>query len=280
MCRVKQVSVSFVETERFYRSVYGKRILLAFRSSYEPLTLIELQARTRLEKAILRGTLNKGIALRIIAQHDGTYSLTETTMSGRHGDWMQLVHGEQYWPCDPRPEDYSLEATAHSLSMQCRYVGHCKFFYPVAQHAVLGSYLCPPSFALKFLHHDDPESVTGDMSRPLKRSLNSDHFKEIEDLNEASMFKALGLEPGLPEEVHVADECMLVWEKRDVMNPSVTPWSLGPRTQGFVPPKIKIRSWSPRRAKREYLHRHYELTGHPVPLHWRVLRALYNLIGI
>ena len=58
-------------------------------------------------------------------------------MSERGGDWMQTYSGFQFWPLDPRPEEIHVIDIAHSLANQCRYAGHCREFYSVAQHSVL-----------------------------------------------------------------------------------------------------------------------------------------------
>ena len=55
----------------------------------------------------------------------------------RKGDWMQTATGGVFWPVDPRPEDVEIEDIAHALSLICRYCGHVREFYSVAQHSVL-----------------------------------------------------------------------------------------------------------------------------------------------
>jgi len=57
----------------------------------------------------------------------------------RIGDWIQMNNGKPFWPLDPRLSEITLEDIARSLSMQCRWNGHCKEFYSVAQHCVLVS---------------------------------------------------------------------------------------------------------------------------------------------
>ena len=37
---------------------------------------------------------------------------------------------------DPKQEDIKIEDIAHSLSLQCRFTGHCKQFYSVAEHSI------------------------------------------------------------------------------------------------------------------------------------------------
>lgn len=50
---------------------------------------------------------------------------------------IQTYTGRKFWPLDPRPEDVCIEDIAHALSLKCRFGGHCKRFYSVAQHGAL-----------------------------------------------------------------------------------------------------------------------------------------------
>lgn len=61
----------------------------------------------------------------------------------RIGDWMQTASGRMFWPVDPRPEDVEINDIAHALSLTCRYCGHVREFYSVAQHSVLVSDAAP-----------------------------------------------------------------------------------------------------------------------------------------
>lgn len=47
----------------------------------------------------------------------------------RRGAWISTYTGGRWYPLDPRVEEVNIEDIAHSLSMLCRYNGHCKFFY-------------------------------------------------------------------------------------------------------------------------------------------------------
>jgi hypothetical protein len=70
---------------------------------------------------------------------------------------------------DVLPEDIDILDIAHSLSLQCRYNGACKFFYSVAQHSEFVSRHVPPEDALAALLHDAEEAYTSDMTTPLKK---------------------------------------------------------------------------------------------------------------
>lgn len=59
------------------------------------------------------------------------------TTLGRLGDWIQVHSGGKFWPLDPRGEEVRIDDMAHALSLICRFTGHTKDFYSVAQHSVL-----------------------------------------------------------------------------------------------------------------------------------------------
>src|SRR5690606_19551202 len=74
---------------------------------------------------------------------------------------------------DPRPGDVDLEVFAHALSLQCRFGGHCKVFYSVAQHCVLTARILHDSYwRHEALMHDAAEAYIGDVVRPLKMHLD------------------------------------------------------------------------------------------------------------
>ena len=68
----------------------------------------------------------------------------------------------------PNPDDIRIEDIAHALSNQCRFAGHAREFYSVAEHSVHVSQLCLPEHALWGLLHDASEAYLVDLPRPLK----------------------------------------------------------------------------------------------------------------
>lgn len=51
--------------------------------------------------------------------------------------WIETYTGKQFSLDNPTPDMICLEDIAHSLSMICRYNGHCERFYSVATHSIL-----------------------------------------------------------------------------------------------------------------------------------------------
>src|SRR4029078_7608147 len=90
---------------------------------------------------------------------------------------------------------------ARPLANQCRFGGHCRVFYSVAQHSVIVSQLVEErggdvedSFAA--LMHDASQAYLGDMPHPLKhRSPLGAAFKEAEDHLEAALAQHFAIRP-------------------------------------------------------------------------------------
>lgn len=166
----------------------------------------------------------------------------------RHGDFMATYTGRQYWPCDPRPEEVFIEDIAHSLSLQCRYAGHCILHYSVAEHSVLiarwlrSTY--GPMTALYGLLHDAPETYCVDVPRPLKPWLAN--YKEIEQRNWLAVATRFGLNTEIPDIVHEADTRIIGDE---LVNMRPMPW----HARHNNPLGVWIRCWTPQEAEQEFL---------------------------
>lgn len=174
-------------------------------------------------------------------------------MSGRKGDWMQTFTGQKFYSLDPRPEEVVPEDIAHALGFLCRFGGHSTHFYSVAEHCVLMSYAVEPKNALWALLHDATEAYVGDMVRPLKRHMPA--FCEVEDEVMAAICTRFGLDPTFPEEVHDADNRILVNERKAVMVNTSHDWY----TDGLEPLPVSIAGWYPKLAEQNYLYRLNEL---------------------
>ena len=148
---------------------------------------------------------------------------------------------------------FQIDDIAHALSNLCRFTGHTRSFYSVAQHSYLVSTLVPPEHALAGLLHDAAEAYLGDVSTPLKRLLPA--YKEIERRIEAGIFAQFGLPADLPACVKQADRTMLATEMRDLMpNHGDLGYDVGRPCATLV-----VRPQTPEMAKAFFLARFEEL---------------------
>lgn len=175
--------------------------------------------------------------------------------------WITTFTGKQFFHLNPQPEQICIEDIAHALSMNCRWTGHTKYHYSVAQHSVYVSYLVPFSDAKKGLMHDSPEAYIGDMNRPLKHYTEAGViYSQIEESIEKVIFEKFGLTPGIPESVKVADNQMLYTEKDQLINPSTsTMYEVGKWGTSEKRANILIANWSPEFAEKMFLDRFREL---------------------
>lgn len=159
-------------------------------------------------------------------------------MSERKGDWIQTFTGKAFWPLDPRPEDVDIRDIAHALSMQCRYGGHAKHFYSVAEHCVTLSNLVPPEHAFAALMHDAAEAYIVDLPRPIKDEVVG--YRELDNALTAMILGVFGLPGELPDVVKEYDARILNDERAALMATEPMPWKpcgepLGARIFGFSP---------------------------------------------
>jgi hypothetical protein len=163
------------------------------------------------------------------------------------------VEGTYFDFTDPDSAQYTIRSIAHALSFVCRFGGHCRKFYSVAQHCVLLSYIVPEEYALEGLLHEAGEPFCGDMPSPLKMLLPE--YKVIEKRVEASVLKRFGI-TDMPPCIKKADIVMLKTEQRDLMRRQNDDWEL---TRGAETLKQKIRPWPAWYARWRFLRRYKEL---------------------
>lgn len=116
--------------------------------------------------------------------------------------------------------------------MQCRFNGHCKEFYSVAQHSVRVATLLFDAglgnlISFMGLIHDASEAYIGDVVTPLKAQLDS--YKAIESRVDQTIHFRFGVfsEPEDARElVKWADIAMLLAERRDLLPSSKVKWTL------------------------------------------------------
>lgn len=167
----------------------------------------------------------------------------------RTGDFMQTYSGRKFWPLDPRADEVHIEDIAHSLSLQCRYAGHCTRFYSVAEHSTLiARWLLAKYGALTAMHgllHDATEAYLVDMPRPVKRDMP--WYKALEErVYRQAIAPRFGLSATLPAAVHEADN-RIIADELVLLRPM--DW----HARHDNPLGVKVVGWSPDAAEDEFL---------------------------
>lgn len=168
--------------------------------------------------------------------------------------WLNTFSGKKIYPLNPNPEHISIEDIAHSLSHQCRFTGHTRDFYSIAQHCVLVSYVCNHENALYGLLHDASEYILVDIPSPLKRSKEFNFYRDIERKVQAIIYNKFGLYDEEPADVKKADALLLATEARDLLNSIHPDWTM--KTE---PLPFKIEALGPKEAEKLFLNRFFAL---------------------
>jgi hypothetical protein len=172
--------------------------------------------------------------------------------------WIETASGLKFDVLNPRLEQITIEDIGHALSQVCRFAGHTKYFYSVAQHSYLGSFLVPEEDSLWFLLHDSSEAYIGDMSSPLKHLTEAGAaYLPIEMRIMRVVCEKFNLPLAQPPSVHAADIVMLHAEKEQLMGSVVWDRKWG---KLIKPADVKIKELTPRKIEKLFLNRFAELT--------------------
>ncbi len=91
--------------------------------------------------------------------------------------------------------------------MICRFGGHCREFYSVAQHSVRVAMAVPIEVRLQALLHDASEAYLGDVVRPLKRLMPN--YRGLEAKVLSVIMARFGCPTEIADSVHEMDEIAL-----------------------------------------------------------------------
>jgi hypothetical protein len=164
--------------------------------------------------------------------------LLEKQVENRVGGWIQTYTGGRIWPLDPRPEEINIEDMAHALSNLCRFGGHVKQFYSVAQHCILAAELLeelPTNINPMYgLLHDASEAYLIDLPRPIKYSLGMSDYRDAERRLEAMIYTKFGLGVEPPSEVKWIDRILLRNEQDWLMPKPQPEWEEDRRADVWI----------------------------------------------
>jgi hypothetical protein len=172
---------------------------------------------------------------------------------------IQTFSGVLVDPLAPDPGLIDPVDVAHALSHHCRFGGHSRVFYSVAQHSCVVADAVERAGGtseetLWALLHDATEAYLGDLPHPLKhRSPLGVVYKEAEGRLQAAVAERFRLEPEPPPAVKRFDRAALAAERRLLMVAVADRhW---PELGGVEPLEVEIEPWPPERAAAEFLAR-------------------------
>lgn len=154
----------------------------------------------------------------------------------------------------PDPGTIDIRDIAHALAHLCRFNGHTRRFYSVAEHSVLVAREAMVRGAsaetqMLALLHDAAEAYLGDVVRPLK-ALLGDAYDAPEGAVMLAVARRFGLARSLPDcaLVDELDRRILEDERLALMPASTDCWDgCGPKLG------VEIRCLLPEKAKRAFL---------------------------
>jgi len=142
------------------------------------------------------------------------------------GNWITVYSGGRFHYKNPTVDEIFIEDIAHSLSLKCRFSGHTRVFYSVAEHSMRVAELLPDRLKLVGLLHDAQEAYMPDIPRPIKVEFGLYEYEKIIEDTIRIKFGLLLTADDLAI-VKVADNIMLATEARDLMS-TVDGWATLP----------------------------------------------------
>jgi 5'-nucleotidase len=176
------------------------------------------------------------------------------------GPYLQTISGRRVNPFDPDPGQLDEGDIARALGNLCRFGGHSRVFYSVAQHCVIVSRVVEErggdvEDAFAALMHDAGEAYLGDMPHPLKhRSALGAAFRDAESRLEETIRDRFGIKANVPE-IKAVDRALLATERR-AFSAEVWHW---PELEDVEPLELELTPWSPDQAADEFAKRYAEL---------------------
>lgn len=183
--------------------------------------------------------------------------------------WIRTYSGLRFNYDDIHGSEIRIEDIAHALSNMCRFGGHSKEFYSVAQHSVHVMHHVPDWAKYPALLHDSGEAYTGDIVTPLKgwvaeniyegMALSSTGVTQLE--KRICTHVLTSLHPDLmcfedwEKPVKEADERMLLTEARDLLRGGANGFG-----SELKPYPMQVIPWPPKVAKVRFLDAYFQVT--------------------
>jgi uncharacterized protein len=176
--------------------------------------------------------------------------------------FIETFTGTAFRPTHPDINDIWIEDIAHALSNQCRFSGHVRDFYSVAEHSLRVSWALEDwgedeDVQLWGLLHDASEAYLVDLPTPIKHSELGLQYRTAEAALMRLICQRFLLAVAEPTAVRVADGVLLATEVRDLMPNRKENWSL----LMLRPLEPRITPLPPKTAEALFLARFRELDG-------------------
>jgi hypothetical protein len=197
--------------------------------------------------------------------------------SYKKGGYFTTYSGVKFNPFDVDAwQNVNIQDIAHASSNICRFNGHVKQFYSLAQHCVLVSYMSNPEDALYGLLHDGSEAYLSDVVRPIKETEAFETYRALEAKLEQDIVLKFNLSGWpMPPNVKAADMEIVVWEAMNLFKPTpgwVTdyiekhPFVLIQKLEDLANKTgeswaYPFNTWQPFEAKARFMKRFLELSG-------------------
>lgn len=182
-------------------------------------------------------------------------------------NYIETHTGKKFHFLEPDPSEIDIMDIAWSLSLQCRYNGHVKRFYSVAEHCchiydymfhVMGVGNWPmvdkthgDMLLRTALLHDASEAYLSDIARPIKNMLPD--YKKLEaNIEKIIATKYQTLFP-LPGSVKELDTRILFDERQQLLGSSGNVWAID--NTDLKPLDVIIHGWPPVDAYENFMKR-------------------------
>lgn len=172
-------------------------------------------------------------------------------------DFISTLSVQQFYFLNPDPKDILIADIAHSLSLICRFGGHCNVFYSVAEHSIILAKALEDEGAdtltvMAGLLHDAEEAYLPDITRPVKNVMPE--AKKIYAILETAIEMKFHLQAADWERIKEMDSRLVVTEAK----------ALGIWNEHWVdagtPLRAKLYLWSSDEAKHLFLINFLELS--------------------
>ena len=140
--------------------------------------------------------------------------------------FIETYTGKKFYFTDPEPDMIDIRDIAHSLSLQCRFMGHAETFYSVAEHSVAVSCIVDKENALVALLHDAAEAYLSDIPRPIKNLFPM--YRALEYKISLAIFNKFNIEflddDETYKDIKDADNTQLKTEAKYLLSSQGTDW--------------------------------------------------------